>query len=80
MDTKQFLADSPPTVVPLEIKKHFGELTDQEKRYAHHVSRCDGLTSSIYEFLADGLVGQHSWVHESHFNKSLPNQFQSTIS
>jgi hypothetical protein len=35
---KQYLADSPPTVVPLTIKPHFEALTDQEKLYAHHVS------------------------------------------
>jgi dipeptidyl-peptidase-3 len=35
---KQYLADSPPTVVPLAIKPHFEALTDREKLYAHHVS------------------------------------------
>ena len=36
---QQYLADSPPTVVQLEIKPHFDALTDQQKRYAHHISR-----------------------------------------
>lgn len=36
---KQYLADSPPTVVVLPIKPHFEALTDREKRYAHHLSR-----------------------------------------
>ncbi|KFY35503.1 hypothetical protein V494_05841 [Pseudogymnoascus sp. VKM F-4513 (FW-928)] len=34
-----YLADSPPTVVPLEIKKHFEALTPRQKRYAHYISR-----------------------------------------
>jgi hypothetical protein len=35
---KQYLADSPPTVVPLAIKPHFDALSDKEKLYAHHLS------------------------------------------
>jgi dipeptidyl-peptidase-3 len=35
---QQYLADSPPSVVPLAIKPHFEALTDQEKLYAHHIS------------------------------------------
>ncbi|KAH8731243.1 peptidase family M49-domain-containing protein [Phaeosphaeriaceae sp. PMI808] len=35
---KQYLADSPPTIVPLSIKPHFDALADNEKRYAHHIS------------------------------------------
>jgi dipeptidyl-peptidase III len=34
-----YLADSPPTVVQLEIAPHFSALTPQQKRYAHHLSR-----------------------------------------
>lgn len=34
-----YLADSPPTVVRLEIAPHFSALTPQQKRYAHHLSR-----------------------------------------
>jgi len=34
-----YLADNPPTVVRLEIKAHFDVLPDQQKRYAHHLSR-----------------------------------------
>lgn len=36
---KQYLADNPPTVVPLAIKPHFEALNDKEKRYAHYISR-----------------------------------------
>lgn len=36
---KQYLADDPPTVVPLAIKPHFDALNDQEKKYAHYISR-----------------------------------------
>lgn len=36
---RNYLADAPPTVVRLEIKPHFDTLTDQEKRYAHYISR-----------------------------------------
>lgn len=42
MDAKElssYLADSPPTVVRLEIAKHFDALTDRQKRYAHHISK-----------------------------------------
>ncbi|KAI0383834.1 putative dipeptidylpeptidase III [Hypomontagnella monticulosa] len=35
----QYLADAPPSVVRLEIEKHFNALTDRQKRYAHFVSR-----------------------------------------
>jgi dipeptidyl-peptidase-3 len=35
---KQYLADNPPSVVPLTIKPHFDALTIQEKLYAHHIS------------------------------------------
>ena len=35
---KQYLADSPPTVVPLSIKPHFDALSSAVKLYAHHIS------------------------------------------
>lgn len=34
-----YLADAPPSVVRLEIAKHFDALTDQQKRYAHYISK-----------------------------------------
>ncbi|EAS33177.3 dipeptidyl peptidase III [Coccidioides immitis RS] len=51
MDAKakeQYLADSPPTVVRLEIKQHFDALKDEKlKRYAHFVSRAAFLGTRI---------------------------------
>ncbi|KAI1928133.1 hypothetical protein LOZ58_004988 [Ophidiomyces ophidiicola] len=51
MDRKaneQYLADSPPTVVRLEIKQHFDALKDEKlKRYAHHISRAAFLGTRI---------------------------------
>jgi dipeptidyl-peptidase-3 len=35
----QYYADSPPTVVQLEIAPHFQALNAREKHYAHHLSR-----------------------------------------
>lgn len=34
-----FLADTPPSVVNLEIAKHFEALSDKQKRYAHFISK-----------------------------------------
>lgn len=39
MDVEQYYADAPPTVVNLAIKPHFDALTEQQKLYAHHISR-----------------------------------------
>ena len=37
---QHYLADSPPTVVRLEIKSHFDSLQDQTlRKYAHYMSR-----------------------------------------
>jgi dipeptidyl-peptidase-3 len=38
-ELSQYLADAPPSVVRLEIEKHFEALTDKQKAYAHHISR-----------------------------------------
>ncbi|RYP74567.1 hypothetical protein DL771_002833 [Monosporascus sp. 5C6A] len=38
-DLKHYLADAPPTVVRLEIEKHFDALSEKQKRYAHYISR-----------------------------------------
>ena len=36
---QQYLADDPPTIVPLAIKPHFEALDDKQKLYAHYISR-----------------------------------------
>lgn len=38
-ELKSYLADAPPSVVRLEIAKHFDSLTDKQKRYAHYISK-----------------------------------------
>ncbi|KAK7952475.1 peptidase family M49 [Apiospora aurea] len=38
-ELKHYLADSPPSIVRLEIEKHFEALSDQQKRYAHFISQ-----------------------------------------
>jgi dipeptidyl-peptidase III len=38
-ELNSYLADSPPSVVRLEIEKHFSNLTDKQKRYAHYISQ-----------------------------------------
>ncbi|PMD48553.1 putative dipeptidyl peptidase 3 [Hyaloscypha variabilis F] len=64
-ELKNFLADSPPSTVNLEIKKHFEALTDQQRRYAHYISRSafTGMritlrqtspeSESIYDFIIE---------------------------
>jgi dipeptidyl-peptidase III len=48
MDTRsQYYADSPPTVVRLEIAPHFNALNPQERRYAHHLSRASFLGTRV---------------------------------
>lgn len=37
---QHYLADSPPTVVKLEVKSHFDKLQDDKlRKYAHYISR-----------------------------------------
>lgn len=38
-ELNHYLADAPPSVVRLEIAKHFEPLTDKQKRYSHFISR-----------------------------------------
>ncbi|KAK2748715.1 hypothetical protein FQN57_000296 [Myotisia sp. PD_48] len=48
MDKQQYLADSPPTIVRLEIKPHFEALSsDKLKRYSHFISRAAFLGTRI---------------------------------
>ena len=46
--TKQlYLADRPASVVRLEIRPHFEELSKKQKRYAHHISRSVQANTNI---------------------------------
>lgn len=48
MPTKQeYLADRKAPVTPLAVKPHFEKLTDQEKKYAHHLSRASHLGTRV---------------------------------
>ncbi|KAH8910857.1 putative dipeptidylpeptidase III [Coniochaeta sp. PMI_546] len=38
-ELSSYLADAPPSVVRLEIKKHFDSLSEKQQRYAHFISR-----------------------------------------
>lgn len=46
-ELKQYLADAPPSVVRLEIEKHFDALSEKQKRYAHFISRASFYGSRI---------------------------------
>ncbi|PTB67080.1 dipeptidyl peptidase [Trichoderma citrinoviride] len=46
-DLKHYLADQPPSVVRLEIEKHFALLTEKQKRYAHFISKASFAGSRI---------------------------------
>jgi dipeptidyl-peptidase-3 len=53
-ELSQYLADAPPSVVRLEIEKHFEALTNKQKAYAHHISRYDSVT--ILDPFSDSLT------------------------
>ena len=38
-ELSHYLADAPPSVVRLEIGKHFEAMTDKQKLYAHYISK-----------------------------------------
>ncbi|KXX83023.1 putative dipeptidyl peptidase 3 [Madurella mycetomatis] len=62
-ELSQYLADAPPSVVRLEIEKHFTALSDRQKRYAHFISQASFAgnrivlrqvspeSESIYDFI-----------------------------
>lgn len=62
---EQYLADDPPTIVPLTIKPHFEALNEKEKHYAHYISRAafsgtrinfrqvSPESESIYDFILE---------------------------
>ncbi|KAI9840627.1 MAG: hypothetical protein M1837_001396 [Sclerophora amabilis] len=45
--SSDYLADAPPTVVRLEIKSHFEALNEDQRRYAHYISRAGFLGTRI---------------------------------
>lgn len=57
----QYLADAPPSVVRLEIEKHFEPLTDKQKRYAHFISRYEraGIATLQDEALPSFVKANH---------------------
>lgn len=77
---KQYLADDPPTVVPLSIKPHFDALNNKEKKYAHYISRAalsgtrinlrqtSPESEAIYDFilaLHENVKGDSSFIRPS---------------
>lgn len=38
-ELKHYLADQPPSILRLEVEPHFSNLSDQNKRYAHYISK-----------------------------------------
>lgn len=44
---KQYLADDPPTIVPLAIRPHFEALNEREQKYAHWISRASHAGTRI---------------------------------
>ncbi|TQS36493.1 hypothetical protein Golomagni_03056 [Golovinomyces magnicellulatus] len=65
MDSRNFYADMPPSIVKLEIQKHFDTLTPQQTTYAHNISRAaftgtritlrqvSPESESIYDFIIE---------------------------
>ena len=45
----QYLADAPPTIVPLAVKPHFEALSNEQKLYAHYVSRSVNAVFLIFQ-------------------------------
>ena len=78
VDITKYLADHPPTVVPLSIKPHFEALNQEQKLYAHHLSRfVTPLLLALYNvlFLPPFSIrySQFSIVH-SPFSHKRENQ------
>jgi hypothetical protein len=48
-ELQNFLADSPPTTVNLVIRKHFEALDDQQRRYAHYISKYGPLSPRMLD-------------------------------
>lgn len=73
-ELKNYLADSPPTTVNLVIRKHFEALDNQQKRYAHYISRYESLyrPASQWELANVSICAIHSMQTDD--GKDLPLQ------
>lgn len=79
---KHYLADSPPSVVRLEIKQHFDKLEDPKlRKYAHYISR---FVSFLFVVLVIGNrltgLGLRLKVSGSRYVRSPRSQNRSTTS
>lgn len=61
-ELQNFLADSPPTTVNLVIKQHFEALDDQQKRYAHYISKYGSPPRLKYEIYTSPSVYYHHTI------------------
>lgn len=53
-ELSNYLADAPPSVVRLEIKKHFDSLSEKQQRYAHFISRYASVPEIVQTSSSDG--------------------------
>jgi hypothetical protein len=78
---KQYLADDPPTVVPLAIKPHFEALNDKEKKYAHYISRAAFAGTRInLRYALNHLASFQSLIHDCNADKLVLKASQYMIS
>lgn len=78
---KQYLADDPPTIVPLAIKPHFDALQPKEKKYAHYISRAAlagtrinlRQVSAESEAIYDFIIELHRCEHGEWRWNTIPN-------
>ena len=78
---KQYLADDPPTIVPLAIKPHFDALQPKEKKYAHYISRAAlagtrinlRQVSAESEAIYDFIIELHRCENGEWRWKTIPN-------
>lgn len=72
---KQYLADDPPTIVPLEIKTHFEALNDKEQKYAHYISKVNIMIfPCTLNPTCDALVTKQTSQLTSRIDTSNPNR------
>lgn len=75
---QQYLADDPPTIVPLVIKPHFEALNDKEKTYAHYISKaCFAGTRVVLRSVSPESESIYDFVIALH--KSCGGELESDI-